>query len=120
MCNKGIKNFEEFSENPFTGKMQVIPIDIDFMLGLSKSAQNIIRYIIHKRVYLEDKFLFDLDDFNKFTGYKSRAAYLSGIIDLVSKSVLAKTKLPHLYWVNKEFLDASIFNNYDAVRSIRV
>ncbi|MDN5247463.1 MAG: hypothetical protein V3580_04710 [Candidatus Cardinium sp.] len=116
MCNKGIKNFEEFSENPFSGKEKVIPINMEFVLSLSKSAQNIIRYMMYKKVYVEDKFLFDLDDFNNFTGYKSRAAYLSGIIDLVSKGVLAKTKLPHLYWVNKEFLDKSIFNNYDSIK----
>ena len=115
MCNRGIKNFDEFSENPFSGTRKVVPINMEFMLSLSKSAQNIIRYMMNKKLYLEDRFLFDLDDFNKFTGYKSRAAYLSGIIDLVSKNVLAKTKLPHLYWVNKGFLDASIFNNYDSM-----
>ncbi|MGI2298325.1 hypothetical protein ACRRVB_00645 [Candidatus Cardinium hertigii] len=105
MSSRGIKNFEEFTENPFFGKKIGTVIDMEFILGLSKSAQNIIRYMMHKKIYLEEKFLFDLDDFNKFVGYTSRTAYLSGIIDLVKKNVLAKTKLPHLYWVNKVCLD---------------
>ncbi|TSJ80091.1 MAG: hypothetical protein NMK33_06150 (plasmid) [Candidatus Cardinium sp.] len=107
MYNKGIKTFEEFLENPFLGENIGNAIDIEFMLSLSKPAQNIIRYMVKKKTCLEDKFLFDVDDFNKFSGYKSRAVYLKGVIDLIMKNVLAKTKLPHLYWVNKGILDKS-------------
>lgn len=107
MANRGMKNFEEFSNNPFIDKEIGNIVDMKFMLSISKSAQNIIRYMVYKKAYLEERFLFDLDDFNKFVGYTSKSAYLSGVIDLIRNNILAKTKLPHLYWVNKNLLDKS-------------
>lgn len=109
MCNKGIKNFEEFSVSPFLGKDFGIVIDMDFILSLSKPAQNIIKYMFAKKVYLEEKFLFDIEDFNKFSGYKSNAVYLLGVVNLINKNVLARTKVPNVYWVNKKCLKKSIF-----------
>ena len=92
MNKQGLKLFEEFKENPFLTKKIGTDVDIDFVLKLSKSGKNIIKYMVYKKAYLGDKLLFDVEEFNIFAGYNSQTAYLTGIVQLCSIDILPALK----------------------------
>lgn len=108
MKNSMKDGLDEFESNPFIGGRSEKVIDLDFLISLSKPAQNVIKYIIHKGIPEDGKLLFDIDDFSKFMGYKTRSSTNKGLLELCSKGLLAKTKFSLVYWVNNKSFNEGI------------
>ena len=110
MINKyNLEAIKEFEENPFVNYRSEVEFDGFFIDELSNKAKNIIKYLMFKHSFKEEKFLFKLNEFNRFMIYINMEYPCDGIAELCSKKVLAKTKYPDLYWVNNDFFRTEIF-----------
>lgn len=67
---------------------------------LGKPAIKVFGYIMNSLQPHADKIYFDIYECMQHTGYKHRTAINTGISDLVDNSILARTKQPHLYFIN--------------------
>ena len=61
-----------------------------------------------KHSFTEEKFLFNLNEFNRFMIDINMDYPCDGIAELCAKKVLAKTKEVDLYWVNIDFFNTGI------------
>ena len=110
MINKyNLEAIKEFSENPFVNYRSEVEFDEFFIDELSNKAKNIIKYLMFIHSFKEEKFLFKLNEFNRFMIYINMEYPCDGIVELCAKKVLAKTKDPDLYWVNNDFFNTGIF-----------
>lgn len=76
------------------------------ILNLSKSSLELMYYILDTRSFLEDKFVFDIDEFKKFANKKSDTSAIQALGELCSLGIIAKTRISRVYWVNRDvFLD---------------
>ncbi|MGI2299168.1 hypothetical protein [Candidatus Cardinium hertigii] len=107
---KGLKYCSEFSNNPFVGNDRLVDIS-NTILNLSKSALELMYYILYEKYFLDDKFVLDFDVFKKFAKKKSDTSVIQALGELCSVGVIAKTKISRVYWVNKNvFLDKKEMN----------
>lgn len=106
MTNKyALEDLKEFSKNPFVNYKSGQIFDKPFIDDLSKDAKHLIKYLIYKQAFTEGKFLFSIDEFNKFIGHMNMANLSDGLAELCTKELLAKTKDTNIYWVNKDNKD---------------
>lgn len=108
ISKKKLRLFEAFSSNPFFEREQEEVMDMDFVLSLSKVSVKIVRYLIYKEAYTDEKFVFDVKEFNKLSGYKFDHSPVRGFIELCSKNLLGKTAIPFVFWVNKKMLSNGV------------
>ncbi|TSJ80943.1 MAG: hypothetical protein NMK33_00105 [Candidatus Cardinium sp.] len=55
---------------------------------------------------MEDKFVFDIDEFKRFANKKTDASAIQALRELCAFHIIAKTITFRVYWVNKNvFLD---------------
>ncbi|AXI23892.1 hypothetical protein CE557_045 [Cardinium endosymbiont of Sogatella furcifera] len=104
-----LEEVKEFVYNPFFNYRSEVEFDEFFIDELSNKAKNIIKYLMCKHSFKEEKLLFKLNEFNRFMIYINMKYPCDGIAELCSKKVLAKTKDPDLYWVNNDFFRTGIF-----------
>ena len=104
-----LENVKEFEENPFLNCKSEVQFDEPFIDGLSNKYKNITKYLVCKHSFKEEKFLFRVNEFNRFMIYINMEYPCDGIAELCAKKVLAKTKDPDLYWVNNDFFKTGIF-----------
>jgi len=108
MNNKhDLKDLKEFS--PFINYTSDKIFDAFFIDALSKTARNIIKYLIYKHSFTEEKFLFNIDEFKKFTGPIHTTNLSNGLAELCAKELLAKTNVLHIYWVNNKLFNTGVF-----------
>jgi len=103
-----LEEIKEFEKNPFLNCKSEREFDEYFIDGLSSKAKNIIKYLMCKHSFEEEKFLFKLNEFNRFMVYINMYYPCDGIAELCAKEVLAKTKEVDIYWVNRDFLHTGI------------
>lgn len=98
---KRLRCCPEFSDSPFMegGKLEDISSAI---LNLSKTALELMYYILDMKYFINDKFLFDINYFKKFTNKRSEASTIQALGELCSIGVIARTKIARVYWVNKK------------------
>ncbi|TSJ79780.1 hypothetical protein [Cardinium endosymbiont of Dermatophagoides farinae] len=105
MVNKKLKYCNYFSSNPFL--IDVFKVDtFSIIMQLSKVALELMYYIFDTKSFLEDKFVFDINEFKQFANKKTDASATQALRELCSFQVIAKTTTFRVYWVNKNiFLD---------------
>ncbi|UWW97581.1 MAG: hypothetical protein NMK33_05905 (plasmid) [Candidatus Cardinium sp.] len=96
----GLKCCSEFSDNPFMGDMESFDVS-KIILNLSKSSLELMYYILDTKYFLEDKFVFDINEFKKFANKKSDTSAIQALGELCSLNIIAKTKISRVYWVNR-------------------
>lgn len=110
-----LKSFEEYASNPFLDKNKGEIMDIDFVISLSKTSMQIVRYLIKKNAYTDDKFIIDIDELNETSGYKIGSIPVRGFSELCSKHLLARTSIPFVFWINKNMLNSGMFCNRNSL-----
>lgn len=104
-----LEDVKEFAQNPFLNYRSEVQFDEFFIDELSNKAKNIIKYLMCNHSFSEEKFLFNLNEFNRFMIYINMDYPCDWIAELCAKKVLAKTKEPDLYWVNNNLFNTGIF-----------
>ncbi|WP_138995262.1 replication/maintenance protein RepL [Larkinella sp. C7] len=74
---------------------------MNILFELSKSAQSVFAYILHIADY-SDKIIVDLDEAKELTGYKSKAAILAGLTELLKKEFIARGPAFNVYFMNPQ------------------
>lgn len=110
---KGLRYCCEFANNPFIKGEKLVDV-YDVVLKLSKSALELMYYILDTKAFLEDKFVLDINEFKKFTNKKSDTSAIQALGELCSVGIIAKTRVTRVYWVNKD-----VFVNEKAVDFIK-
>lgn len=102
MIRNGLKYCQTFSTNPFILEDDSKILDIsNLILNLSKSSLELMHYILNQKSFFDDKFIFDIEDFNKFANKKSHTSAIQALGELCSLKIIAKTKISKVYWINK-------------------
>ena len=101
MVNKGLKSCKEFTIDPFLNNESEIDVP-NLVMSLSKSALDLMHYILNKKAFLDSRFVFDICDFKKFANKKTDSSAIKALGELCCIGVLAKTTIFRVYWVNKK------------------
>ncbi|MDN5247433.1 MAG: hypothetical protein V3581_03040 [Candidatus Cardinium sp.] len=64
-----LEDLKEFPYNHFLNYKSDKIFDKSFIHGLSKTAKFIIKYLIYKQTFTQEKFLFNVNEFNRFMRY---------------------------------------------------
>lgn len=104
-----LSDLKEFSYNPFSEYISDKIFDSSLIDSFSKTAKNIIKYLIYKHSFTKEKFLFNIDEFKKFTGCVHTDNLSDGLAELCAKELLAKTNALHIYWVNNKLFNTGVF-----------
>lgn len=97
---KPLRELEEYTDNPFLNGSQDINT-INLMTCISKPSQKIILYMSNKGGLIGNKFVFEMEDFLNFSNYKTKSGVFRALAELCQNSVIAKTKVQFVYWINK-------------------
>jgi len=94
--------------------VKVFTEGIKSLYELSKAEHKLFYYILSITRPNTDWIYFDMEDAKEFTGYKSKAAILSALSKLVSKSIIAISRKRNIYYINP-----TIFFNGNRVSFIK-
>lgn len=109
---RGIRSFEECLSNPFIGKGTNQVVDINFITSLSRRSINIIKYLVYKNACTDEKFIFDLNEFNEMMNYApSSSPTFKSFAELCEKGILARTNIPYVFWVNKNMFSTGLLTS---------
>ena len=101
MIRKGLRYCNEFSINPFL--TDEFKVDISgVIMKLSRTALELIYYILTKKIFLNEKFVFDISDVKKFYNKKSTTSVIQGLGVLCCFNIIAKTTFSGVYWINRK------------------
>ncbi|AXI24411.1 hypothetical protein CE557_605 [Cardinium endosymbiont of Sogatella furcifera] len=87
-----LEDLKEFSYNPFLNYKSDKILDELFIDTLSNTAKCIIKHLIYKQTFKEEKFLFNVKEFNRFMRYINMPDPSGGLAELCAKNLLEKTK----------------------------
>lgn len=87
--------------------------EIRAIFDLSRVAQKVFGYMLTKVGY-SDQIIFNTEECQKHTGYKSRPPIFVGIGELLKEEFIAKTKNQFVYWINPK-----VFYKGDRLVTIR-
>ena len=104
-----LEDLKEFACNPFSNYKSDKIFDELFIDALSKTAKNLIKYLIYKQAFTEEKFLFNVNEFNRFMRYINIVHPSDGLAELCTKTLLAKTKDADIFWINKYLFNTGVF-----------
>ncbi|AXI23997.1 hypothetical protein CE557_159 [Cardinium endosymbiont of Sogatella furcifera] len=104
-----LEDLKRFSYNPFLNYKSEKIFDESFINDLSNTARHLIKYLIYKQAFTEEKFLFRVNEFNRFMRYINIAHPSDGLAELCTKALLAKIKDGDVYWVNKALFNTGVF-----------
>ena len=114
--NKGIRSFKEHLSNPFVRQETTPVMDINFITSLSRRSINIIKYLVQKNAYTDEKFIFDLKEFNEMMNYaQSSSPTFKSFAELCEKGILARTNIPYVFWVNKNMLETGLVDSMSVI-----
>lgn len=105
-----LKALKGCAYNPFAKYTSDKIFDASFINRLSKMAKLIIKYLVLKQTFTEEKFLLKIDEFNRLMGYIDTTDLSDGLAELCAKELLAKTKEVDVYWVNNKLLNTGVFH----------
>lgn len=118
MINAQSKNAIHYVVNSETGEvdgysafLKVIEVDeerfaklylaeLGLLWELSKPAIRIFTYITTLLKPHSDRFIFTFDDCQEYTGYKSHNSITKGLVELIEKGIIARTKYHFEYFIN--------------------
>lgn len=122
MIRKGLRYCNEFSTNPFLTDEFKVDIS-DVIMKLSRTALELIYYILTKKIFLNEKFVFDISEFKKFYNKKSTTSVIQGLGVLCYFNIIAKTTFSGVYWINRKIFseekEMEFLKNFFRVKNMK-
>lgn len=76
--------------------------ELGILMDLSKTAINVLIYLMGKMDY-ENKSYLNSEDYLKLN-YKSSLSVIKGLKELIKNSIIAPAVMPHYYWLNPIYI----------------
>lgn len=76
--------------------------ELGILMDLSKTAINVLIYLMGKMDY-ENKSYLNSEDYVKLN-YKSSLSVIKGLKELIKNSIIAPAVMPHYYWLNPMYI----------------
>ncbi|CCM10676.1 protein of unknown function (plasmid) [Cardinium endosymbiont cEper1 of Encarsia pergandiella] len=101
MIKTGLRHCKEFAIDPFLTDECKVDIS-NVVMKLSRPALELMYYILNKKIFLNEKFVFDIADFKNFYNKKSNTSVIQSLGVLCFYNIIAKTTLSGVYWINRK------------------
>ncbi|AXI23992.1 Hypothetical protein CE557_154 [Cardinium endosymbiont of Sogatella furcifera] len=70
---------------------------------------NVVKFVTNYQSFTEEKFLFNIEEFNRSMRYINMPDRSDRLAELCAKELLTKTKEVDVSWVNKDLFNTGVF-----------